>query len=131
MDNSYGHDIRSERILKPGSNDSLANGSQSQHIGIQKRMEAMQHYQYSAGRESNRKESTTTTKRVFEQAKSQSRSKLITRDGAGTLNGNRHEEVNERFELESDCNVDLEEADELNSDRGMDQGQPDEEEQKN
>jgi hypothetical protein len=115
MDNSYGHDARSERIVKPGSSASLANGSQSQYLGIQKRMEAMQHYQYSAGRES---------RRVFEQAKSQSRSKLITRDGAGALTGNHQEEVNERFELESDCNVDLEEADELNSDREMDQGQP-------
>jgi hypothetical protein len=85
-------------------------------------MEAMQHYQYSAGRES---------RRVFEQAKSQSRSKLITRDGAGALTGNHQEEVNERFELESDCNVDLEEADELNSDREMDQGQPVLEEEKN
>jgi hypothetical protein len=122
MDNSYGHDARSERIVKPGSNVSLANGSQSQHLGIQKRMEAMQHYQYSAGRES---------RRVFEQAKSQSRSKVITRDSAGTLNANHQEEVNERFELDSDCNVDLEEADELNSDRAMEQGQPDEEEQKN
>lgn len=127
MDNSYGHDTRSERIVKPGSNGSLANGSQSQHHpsnsgGIQKRMEAMQHYQYSAGRES---------KRVFQQAIGQSRGKLVTRDSAGALNGNRHEEVNERFELESDCNVDLDEADELNSDRGLDQGQPDAEEQKN
>ena len=34
---------------------------------------------------------------------------------------NRSKAANERYELDSDCNVDLEEADELNSDRGAEQ----------
>lgn len=58
----------------------------------------------------------------------QNQAKLIT---SGATNSNiRRKETNERFELDSDCNVDLEEADELNSDQGTEQEEQSREQQR-
>ena len=84
----------------------------------QKRVIAMPQFQSFHGQDSN---SALTKLSIQDQAK------MIV--GGATNSNIRHKDANERYELDSDCNVDLEEADELNSDRGADQVEQSREEQ--
>ena len=76
----------------------------------QKRVIAMPQFQSSHGQDSNH---------ALLQIPTQNQGKLVI--GGAANSESRRKETNERFELDSDCNVDLEEADELNSDQGAEQ----------